>query len=58
MYIRRTINIEKKMYGMNNIKFIKTSDGTMKYLYDPKYEYMTCGNINTDYYKEKYRKNY
>ena len=40
MYIRRTKNLEKKMYGMNNIKFITNSVFTNSKLYSKRLSFL------------------
>jgi hypothetical protein len=37
-------------------KFIENLDDTLKYLYEPKTEFLICGDINTDYLSESNRK--
>lgn len=37
-------------------QFMKTSDSTMKYLYNSKCEFIICGDINTDYFNVNYQK--
>jgi hypothetical protein len=37
--------------------FLKTFDATLKYLYNPKYEFLICGDINIDHFnKNNWRK--
>jgi len=40
------------------ITSLKTLDDTWKYLYQPKGEFMLCGDINTDYLHESNWKKY
>jgi hypothetical protein len=37
-------------------RFIENLDDTLKYLYEPKTEFLICGDINTDYFTESNRK--
>jgi len=37
-------------------QFMKTSDSTMKYLYNSKSEFIICGDMNTDYFNVNYQK--
>jgi hypothetical protein len=37
-------------------QFIKRLDNTLKYLYNPKSEFLICGDINVDYLNDNYQK--
>jgi exonuclease III len=37
-------------------QFLKRLDTTLKYLYNPKYEFIICGDINIDYLNENNQK--
>jgi hypothetical protein len=37
-------------------QFLRGLDATLKYLYNPKTEFLICGDINIDDLNEKYRK--
>jgi hypothetical protein len=39
-------------------EFLRRLDATLKYLYDPKCEFLMCGDINVNYLNENNQKNW